>query len=103
MSSSTNKGIVLYLKTSDNKKVEMEAEILKQYSHLVGNMLDSSKIEDMKDKVLPFYNITSETMEQVKLFLTSFNKDAQNIKPISNTNCEFNTVFKDDKFVQSFF
>ena len=94
----------LFLKCADGQKVEMDSSVLAKHSVLVGNVLDScSKIEEYSDKVLPFHNIKSATMQRVKLFLSNFNDQSQPNKPITLENRTFESVFKQDSYQQVFF
>ena len=72
---SSDKKQILVIKTSDNKKINVEADLFKKYSILVGNMMDTT-IDDVVDKeeiLLPFYNIKSTTMHRIVEFLNKFN------------------------------
>ncbi len=52
--------MLIVLKTKSGQKVKIEAQLLGKYSELVGNMLD--QIEEKEEILLPFYNISEETM-----------------------------------------
>jgi hypothetical protein len=57
--------IKLLLKTSDNKKVEFDSQVLAEHSILIENMMSetSSKKTEL---ILPFHNIHSGTLERMK-------------------------------------
>lgn len=53
--------------------------------------------------VLPFYNISNETMLKIKAFLEGFDSYAGPVRPVTSENCKIEQIFKDDPFRVTFF
>ena len=90
------KPIELILRTKDKQSIRVECELLKKYSNLIGNMLETTNLEDeyqnkQSDKqevILPFYNISSQTMAIIIMFLQSFKPEATLCLPVTATNMQ---------------
>ena len=82
--------MILILKTSDGKEVSVESDLLGKYSNLVKGMLDQYSLDsekESKDKtVLPFYNISSTTVNLLMEFLKGFNQFVELKIPITFDN-----------------
>lgn len=86
----------LIVKTKNNSSVTFAAEVLGKHSVLVGNMLDYVEIPSKEEMVLPFYNISNETMLKIKAFLEGFDPNAGPERPVTSENCRIEQIFKDD-------
>ena len=82
--------MILILKTSDGKEVSVESDLLGKYSNLVKGMLDQYSLDSEKESkektVLPFYNISSTTINLLMEFLKGFNQFVELKIPITFDN-----------------
>ena len=73
---------------------------MQKYCKLVENMLDGA--DDQKENILlPFYNVSQETMQRVKEFLLNFDPFVELPKPVTRDNMD--SIFDKDQWQKNFF
>ena len=105
--------VYLILKTKDKKSVKIKSNLLRKYSNLIGNMLETTTMdandggtdqgkegaaEKKQEIMLPFYNITSDTINQIIDFLEKFDPTAKLNLPVTATNIKIEQIFQNDPY-----